>query len=244
MTECLSDNTRTGPTVFWLITAGLGLFLLGALFLPWVDLAVPEEQQVNNDWMVSRVEAVKGNAAVQDLLTNLGADPQVEFTPATVIDYEGWRDLRLAIEAGESLNAWWLLVATEPTFLPRVTAGLQVLLLLLAIGWCVQNVATTSLTLERLVAGCIVAGVVVVVVLVVISLPKIDTLGHSDSFGLALLMAIVEARPGLGLWLSLIGNVALGGTMVAYLGLGESAWKRSVSFPEVEQDAYFFNERV
>jgi len=244
VTEYLSDNTRTGPTVSWLVTAGVGLLLLGTLFLPWVGLAAPDKQQANNDWIASRVEAVKGSAAVEELLTSLDVDPQVEFTPAAVIDHEGWRDLRLAIEAGQSLNAWWLLVATEPTLLPRVAAGLQVLLMLLAIGWCVQGMATTNLTLERLIAGGIVAGTIVAAVLIVIGLPRIDTLGHNDSFGLALLMAIVEARPGLGLWLSLVGSVALGGTMFVYLGLGESAWKRSTGLLEAERDPYFLNDRV
>jgi hypothetical protein len=223
----LYENKRVGPSFFWWVVVSVNALLITTFFLPWVSLATPDEQRSNAAWITSGINAVRDCRAVQDLLNRLGVDLQRRFTWTSIVDHEGWAELRSTLFSGQRLTGWWLLNASEPSLWLRIVVGMEILLILLGCMWCLQSAITTNFSLERGLAISIVGAAGLVTLLLIFTLPRMDTLGHRDSFGLTLLMAIGEARPGWGFWLVLLFNLVLMGIMLGYFQGGEHAWKRT-----------------
>jgi hypothetical protein len=240
-TSSFSDEPRRqGPRRRWYVAVGITLVLFLGFLLPWVRAATAVEQQANYRWISEPIAQVRQVKGVTAILQRLSLDPQTAVGSELLIDREGWQPLREYLMAHPRLNGWRLLFTPETSLGLRVGLILQAATCLGGLAWIgLASVKIPSET-ERKVAGGVAILSALALVLLIIKLPHLETLGRNDSIGLMLLMAIVEARPSWGAWLSLIGNVVLISFLVNYFVQGKSLWQTAGDGPMAGAPEWFY----
>ena len=213
---------RGGPTGLWWFVVGVDALLLLAFWMPWVRFAPSEVQQAHYDQLAHWLAPGRNVPALSILLEKLAIPPEhLDFLPG-LIGNEG-EDLRATLVTRRGVGGGWLLLSP---FAAPVRGRLiaQALLIGGVALWAIAG--TQERHFQPAPAMILLAFTILLTLAHIFGVPKLETFGHDDNFNLALVMALALARPGLGCWLTLIGNLFLTGSMVAYLGLQSPAWQR------------------
>lgn len=211
---------RGGPTRLWYVVTGVSVFLFLVFWLPWIAFANSDRQQANIAWITRRFTQVKNVEIIQTLLRAVNIAPE-SIDLIQIIDYDGWRDLRLAMATRHGMGGGWLLASRFASSL-RLLGAAQALLIVATGAWCATEAMAKRY--RATTAKLMLLFITLVTLMHIFALPKLETLGRDDSFTLSLLMAAVLVRPGPGFWLTLLGNTVLVGSIVAYLGLQNPLW--------------------
>lgn len=211
----------SGPTPVWFFIVGVGVLLLIAFFfVPWLTFAPGRVQQQNYERLVEWTDTLMEMGNVYETLSSLGINVD-QFDPIEMIDNDGWSELRREVASRRGVEGIWLLTSPYCALPLTIRVGAQAVLIALIVIWCVVALSPARGTAQRPFSLILLGLAVIVTLAHIFGLPKLDTLGRDDSFSLAFLMAVALASPGWGLWLTLIGNIALVAGLAASLaGVG------------------------